>query len=79
MAEVRRFADGYVSIEAADPNPEQASQVVDGRMVFRWWVFTDQGRKVLWQDTAENARARAESHGLKVERVEPARSGGPDQ
>ena len=40
--------------------------------LLRWYVYTDQGRKVAWQPTAEAAKARAEYHGLAVDHVEPA-------
>jgi len=38
----------------------------------RWYVFTDQGRKIVWTETASKARRRVEAKGLTVERVVPA-------
>lgn len=38
----------------------------------RWYVFTDQGRKIVWAPSSAKARRRAVAHGLKVERIEAA-------
>lgn len=45
---------------------------MESEWVYRWYVYTDQGRKISWQPTAEAARAMSESKGLVVDRVEPA-------
>lgn len=42
-----------------------------GETLYRWWIYTDQGRKSVWRATAEDAEASAEARGLSVERVEP--------
>jgi hypothetical protein len=40
----------------------------------RWYVFTDQGRRVTWAKDEHEAQAKAEKRGRVVESVEPAPS-----
>jgi hypothetical protein len=46
----------------------------DGRKLFRWYVYIDDGKRVIsWAATAEEAKAKAiERRGCTVHRVDPA-------
>lgn len=41
---------------------------------YRWFVFTDKGRKVTWAPSSEAARKKAEDYGFKVSKVSAAPS-----
>ena len=50
---------------------EQASQLRDGVRIFRWRVFTSNGRYVMWGPTKDAVKQRALRLGLSPVTVVP--------
>jgi hypothetical protein len=56
--------------------PQGRTHGSDGRALFRWFVYIDDGKRVIsWAATAEEARTKTiERRSCTVQRVDPAPS-----
>ena len=56
--------------------PQGRTQGSDGRELLRWFVYIDDGKRVIsWAATAEEARTKIiEREGCTIHRVDPAPS-----
>lgn len=53
---------------------KQAIQKFDTNTLLRWSVATNQGTKICWAETKEQARRKIAAHGLKITSIKPAPS-----